>query len=344
MKRKILTLAILTIMVTMAFGLMVSVNANSGGGPRAARWGPDSYGYTADYAPFNWIEIRYTGRYIYLSDDSYTSGIPMGFDFEYYGRIYNRINVHSNGWLSFRLSYWWYNWWYPSTVPRNDGYYGPIALFARDLVPYYGGARYQTMGTAPNRMFIVEFFNYHNYWYGRPKTMEAIFYEGTNNIKFQYLVAPDDPSGIGIEDPYNGWDGIGDGGSWGANCYMSPSVVNPYVAIEFTPFKPIPAVTRTEPQSLNLESMGNYVSFKVEDFPDNPEYSPLDVDPNQCSVAGVGADLKYATFNDNKYIGKADRLLVEDAIGAPGDEVEVEIFGYLNDGTAFKGVATIKAL
>lgn len=106
----------------------------------------------------------------------------------------------------------------------------------------------------------------------------------------------------------------------------------------------IPAEVRMEPQSLNLDSNGNYVSFKVTGFPEDPNYTPHDVDPTSMMVKGVGADLKYATFNDNKYIGKADRLLVEDAIGAPDAEVEVEVTGQLNDGTGFMGNAIIKAL
>jgi len=97
-----------------------------------------------------------------------------------------------------------------------------------------------------------------------------------------------------------------------------------------------------EPQSLNLDSNGNYVQFKVESFPDNPEYTPMDVDESSVMVAGIGADLKYATFNDNRYIGKADRLLVEDTIGAPNEETEVEITGKLKDGTGFMGIAVIK--
>jgi hypothetical protein len=106
----------------------------------------------------------------------------------------------------------------------------------------------------------------------------------------------------------------------------------------------IPAEVRMEPQSLNLESNGNWVNFKVENFPENPEYSPLDVDPSLCTVGGAGANLKFATFNNNRYIGKADRLLVEDAIGTPGNDVEVEITGQLNDGTGFLGLAVIKAV
>jgi hypothetical protein len=106
----------------------------------------------------------------------------------------------------------------------------------------------------------------------------------------------------------------------------------------------IPADVRMEPQSLNLDSNGNYVQFKVENFPDNPEYTPMDVDETSVAVLGVGADLKFATFNDNKYIGKADRLLVEDAIGSPNQETEIQITGQLKDGTGFKGIAVIKTI
>ncbi len=105
----------------------------------------------------------------------------------------------------------------------------------------------------------------------------------------------------------------------------------------------IPTNVVLEPQSLNLDSMGNYVSVKVESFPENPEYSPMDVDGTSVEVGGVGVDLKYGTYNNNRFIGKADRLLVEDSIGAPGAEVEVEINGQLNDGTPFLGTAIIKA-
>lgn len=132
---------------------------------------------------------------------------------------------------------------------------------------------------------------------------------------------------------------FGDGVSgWYSRSYWD------YFMYDTDPVTGIPADVRIEPQTLNLDSMGNYVQVKVEGFPDNPEYSPLDVDETSVVVAGVGADLKFSTFNNNRFIGKADRLLVEDAIGAPGNEIEVDVKGKLNDGTAFIGKATIKAL
>ncbi|MCK5560100.1 MAG: hypothetical protein KAJ51_05880, partial [Thermoplasmata archaeon] len=103
----------------------------------------------------------------------------------------------------------------------------------------------------------------------------------------------------------------------------------------------IPATLRMEPQSLNLESNGNFVNVKVLGFPENPEYTPLDVADDTCEVLGISCELKYGTWNENKYITKCDRLLLEDAIGAPGDDTELEVKGYLQDGTSFKGIAII---
>jgi hypothetical protein len=103
----------------------------------------------------------------------------------------------------------------------------------------------------------------------------------------------------------------------------------------------IPAEFRMEPQSLNLESNGNYMNVKVEGFPENPEYSPMDVAHGTLEVEGIGCELKYGTWNDNRYITKVDRLLIEDAIGIPGDDTELKITGYLADGTYFKGIAII---
>lgn len=105
----------------------------------------------------------------------------------------------------------------------------------------------------------------------------------------------------------------------------------------------IPAIVDVQPTTLNLDSMGNYINIKVEDFPDNPEYSPTQVDRDTVEVEGIGVDLKFGTWNDNKFICKADRLLVEDAIGAPGDAVELAVSGDVGD-TSFEGFATLRAI
>lgn len=121
---------------------------------------------------------------------------------------------------------------------------------------------------------------------------------------------------------------------------LTPFIQN--VAKWFSPG--IAADARMEPQTLNLDSMGSYVSIKVQGFPDNPEYSPNDIDGTTVIAHGISADLKFGTYKNNGFNGKADRLLIEDAIGSPGIEVEIAVSGKLSDGTSFMGLAVINAI
>ncbi len=70
----------------------------------------------------------------------------------------------------------------------------PVATPALSILPFWddmdsdtGNVYWEVQGTAPNRIAIVE-------WYNRPHfsnigsaTFEVILYEGTNEIKYQYL-------------------------------------------------------------------------------------------------------------------------------------------------------------
>jgi hypothetical protein len=71
--------------------------------------GPDNFGYywidsdEPDGPAFSWIDISSTGTDIIsqLDDDNYVGPIDIGFDFKYYGLIYNQIYVGSNGIIGF---------------------------------------------------------------------------------------------------------------------------------------------------------------------------------------------------------------------------------------------------
>jgi hypothetical protein len=191
---------------------------------------------------------------------------------------------------------------------------------------------------------------YHNQFFWFDISSSGFIYEGNGLV---VEVAYDQISG---STAYYGsyWSFLT--GYWGANPYIGLiwyywSGTNSYGYsysgnIQVMGFKvsAIPAYTRIEPQSLNLDSNGNWVNVKVEGFPENPEYTPMDVDGTSVAVAGNGVDLKFGTWNENRWIGKCDRLMVEDSIGSPGEEVEISVTGSLNDGTAFMSTATIKAI
>lgn len=208
--------------------------------------GPDQYGYLWKDSDepggpvFSWIDVS-SGTPIYLSDDDWITGIPLGFNFNYYGTVFNTVNIMSNGWVSFND----YDFMYPWTIPSLDwefhNFAGAIAPFARDLNPPSGNyIRYKTFGTAPTRYFIVEYNNIPNFGGGNNKTFEIIFYESSNKIRFQYLIAPDDPVSMGIESPDQTM-GMGNGGS--GNLFISPTIVKGNYAIEFSLAPPWLVVT-----------------------------------------------------------------------------------------------------
>jgi hypothetical protein len=106
----------------------------------------------------------------------------------------------------------------------------------------------------------------------------------------------------------------------------------------------IPAIVDVHPETLNLDSMGNWVEVEIEDFPDNPEYDPSQVIGSTIVLEGIGSDPNGPMgYSEGAYHCKVDRLLLEDAIGAPNDSVELEIKGDVAD-TSFKGTCTLRAI
>jgi hypothetical protein len=65
--------------------------------------------------------------------------------------------------------------------------YDLIAPFWDDLDVDYGWIAYKTVGDAPQRRFVVEWFNRPHYYLGvSGVTFELVLYEGSHNLKFQY--------------------------------------------------------------------------------------------------------------------------------------------------------------
>ena len=124
------------------------------------------------------------------------SFVPLGFDFNFYGNTYNKVNVYSNGFLLFgptppkSASGFAPGGWIPNTAnPKNI-----IAFAWTDWSPQLvqDGIRWETRGTAPKRRFIVQFNNVPEYYSasrlgsivqnaGRLMT-QVVLYEGSNEI------------------------------------------------------------------------------------------------------------------------------------------------------------------
>ena len=95
-------------------------------------------------------------------------GFPIGFNFTYNGRVYDRFGVNSNGYIALGQSTLTPSVNIASTyTPISSANTASLPLqnrisgFSRDLLGYTGSAlRYQTIGTAPNRILVVQWSGY----------------------------------------------------------------------------------------------------------------------------------------------------------------------------------------
>ncbi len=115
--------------------------------------GPDDYGYWAvdntdnhtmsNYVPFyTWIDIVNSGERLPIVDQfdqhDHNAVIDLPFEFQYYGVVYDRITVSSNGWISFGShggQVTFRNW----SIPNPLGPPAMIAPFWDDLRTSGGG-------------------------------------------------------------------------------------------------------------------------------------------------------------------------------------------------------------
>jgi hypothetical protein len=215
---------------------------------RTRSGGPDSFGYSfmdskAPGGPtYDWIEISGTGTEVLpSSDDSWVGNINIGFFFNYYGTDYSQLAIGNNGLLFSGVGTSQY---VNQPITQTPSIHGLIAPFWDDIVTWgsAGAIYYETQGAAPNRKFIVEWYdNQHYYSSTSGITFEAILYEGTNNILFQYKdvdfgsvygsTSSDRPpynnggsATVGIEDPT---------GNIGLQYSFNEQVINPGLAILF---------------------------------------------------------------------------------------------------------------
>lgn len=171
--------------------------------------GPDGYGNRwrdSDNAPgpaFAWIDASSGSTIPFGRDDETRAGIPLGFDFPFYGKTFRTINICTNGWLSFSST----DSVYSNQPLPDDGPRTPRALLAPlwdDYVFAAGSAVFvlQTAGRC-----VVEWKNVAHFISGQRATFEAVL-SRDGRILFQYLETPASGSSptVGIQD-----DTAGDG-------------------------------------------------------------------------------------------------------------------------------------
>ncbi len=233
---------------------------------------PDAQGYqlidsAERYGPvYKFIDISGTGERLVLTDDG-SAEIRFGFGFEFYGKTYYTASVSANGYISFGNSGNGYN---PAglAIPQLASTPGwqtsPfIAPWFDDLNPSAGGAVYfEVQGKSPNRQVVVQWrVAHHDGQATKLVEFEAVLYQGTNRILFQY-----NQTNVGDSALSHGASataGIQGSDSVGINYSASQPLLTDRLAIGMAPIKygyiGIPA----GPQQQS-GSYGQVVSYQVE--------------------------------------------------------------------------------
>jgi hypothetical protein len=131
-----------------------------------------------------------------IPDDGSTGPIPIGFNFDFYCNTYTAVHICSNGFITF--DYMPFSWPTPFVHPTQllpDLAYpnGMIAFNMTDLDPGQGGTiTYTTVGTSPNRMFIVTYSNVPCFSSNDLNTGQIVLYETSNLIEIHTTSARPD--------------------------------------------------------------------------------------------------------------------------------------------------------
>lgn len=205
-----------------------------------------------------------------LSDDSYSPVVPIGFNFSFYGNNYNQCVIGSNGVVTFDLSE--ANGYCPWALggvgalpnPGFDDALNAQMPAYHDINPSAfaspgGEILYQTIGTAPNRRFIVLYKDIMAFGGGGECTyMGLIMNETANSFEFHLgwkPIAAGWNGGLAIQGSQNAagsvahitpgrnnqqWSAVSEGKIWTPT---SPANTSNYV------ISPIPYVTLLSPNS-----------------------------------------------------------------------------------------------
>jgi GEVED domain/Ig-like domain CHU_C associated/Secretion system C-terminal sorting domain len=143
-------------------------------------------------------------------DDGYFAGIPIGFNFNFFGNTATQVFIGTNGTIVMNVAGAAGSSSYTFTggFPNAANPASTIAVCARDLrfgTPAgQGSLRYWTEGTAPNRRFVVQYNNVPTYSGGGVQNAEAVFYETLGQIDIRIISATDGTASynkyIGLQD------------------------------------------------------------------------------------------------------------------------------------------------
>ncbi len=123
-------------------------------------------------------------------DDCSSPVVNIGFPFTFYGNTYTQCVITSNGYITFNLANasGYSPWSITNAIPNPALPTNAIMAPWQDINPAIGGVdiiRYQLFGTAPNRVFVVEYLDVGMFSCGQSFCYggQIKLYEGTNIIE-----------------------------------------------------------------------------------------------------------------------------------------------------------------
>ena len=170
---------------TALFGIALMLVSSTALAVPLSATGPDAFGYSGASIANNLRNISSTGTFVGLNDDQTSGAINIGFNFDFYGLGYTQTYISSNGFIGFSAGMS-NGCCTGRNLPSDDGINNLISGLWEDLNLPQGNIRYQTLGTADSRAFVVGFYDVPNFFDGPRVTFEMILLEGSNNIELQY--------------------------------------------------------------------------------------------------------------------------------------------------------------
>ncbi|MEV4168152.1 S8 family serine peptidase [Nonomuraea sp. NPDC049709] len=257
----------------------------------------DAFGHTCRSGTEAYVEG--TTKVDLTGDDEHRA-ITLPFAFPFYGRTYTTGTVSTNGFLTFGRA-----WSFPSNVPLpaagdpNAGiypYWDDLALDEGE-----GGLYTATLGTAPNRTFVLE-------WRG------ARFYAGPERLSFEALLGEDGSIGFRYRD-------IGSSHAAGEEATIGIESADGTDALEYAANRAAIATG----QSLTFAARGHgLVSGTITDANDGEPLAGATVRVGDAATFTTGADgafLGQVPAGDHRLEVSADDYgpLAEDVTVRPGE-------------------------
>ena len=249
-----------------------------------------------DTITYDWQDISATGTAVILTDDSVSGAIPIGFSFDFFGTAYSNLYISSNGFITFTAGS-------PNgcctgqNLPNTATPNNLVAGWWEDLNPSGGGTHhYQTLGSAPNRVHVVQVTDVPHFGGGNLVSMQYKLFETTNTIEVHYQAAPSDGGThtAGIENA---------AGTIGVMYYHGTAGLSTPVAVRYA--------------LLPVESAASSASATVTVQAANIDVSPLALGSTQLPDTTAQRALTIANTGDLAL----DWVLVEEPVARPPEAI-----------------------